>query len=87
MKKLSKKNEALLFHTLAVLSSLLLEYLDKIPKDATDIAEYKENLKLIEEVTEKVVDASYVEEIKSSTYINDLCKKVDTIIRKNFKNT
>jgi hypothetical protein len=85
MKKLSKKNEALLFHKISVLSSLLLDYLEEVPEGNALLPKYKEGLALTEECAVKIVDAAYTEEVKKSTYIGTLAKQVDTIIRKNYK--
>lgn len=80
----SPKQIALLSHKLIVLADLMIESLDELGYDETH--ELYSNLKVIEQNSCKLIEAAFdVKNVRNSTYLGDLSKKVDTVIRKNFK--
>lgn len=85
MKKLTKKRIDTIYHKISVLSSLMLEAIEELENQRPTNKEFKESLENVEEMSVKILDASFVEEIKKNTYFTDLSNKVDTIIRKNYQ--
>tara|TARA_R110000822_G_scaffold254802_2_gene380979 strand:+ start:309 stop:581 length:273 start_codon:yes stop_codon:yes gene_type:complete len=85
-KTLKEKNQTI--HTISVLCSLLLENIDKLSNQSSNEnrESFKNHLSELEKVCEIIIDESAVKEVKSSTYIQSMCNKLDTIIRKNFIN-
>jgi HD-like signal output (HDOD) protein len=84
-KTLKEKNQTV--HTISVLCSLLLENIDKLSNQSTNEnrEDFKDNLQEVEKVCEIIIDGSAVKEVKNSTYIQGMANKLDTIIRKNFR--
>jgi len=79
MKPKEKKIE---MHKLFCLSNLLLESLDTLNPTTPKMVKYREDLiGLCEEMNRNVED-TYT--IQKSTYFQDICNKIDTILRKNF---
>lgn len=87
MKKLTEKQESQELHKISVLSSLLLESIEVlgVGNNQRGGEKFKTHLTEIEEICETIVDSSAIKQIKSSTYLQEIANKVDTIIRKNFK--
>jgi len=83
---MTAKNEAKLCHTIAVLISLLADYTDDLTPDGHIALQFKEKALELMPLADAMLEATYnVKEISSSTYINDLSNKIDTVIRHNFK--
>lgn len=79
MKPKEKKME---MHKLFCLSNLLLESLDTLNPTTLKMVKYREDLiGLCEEMNRNVED-TYT--IQKSTYFQDICNKIDTVLRKNF---
>ena len=87
MKKFTTKQENQALHKISILSSLLIDSIEDlgIGDNGQKAEVFKGHLEEVEKICEIIVDSSAVKEIKSSTYIQDIVNKVDTIIRKNFK--
>jgi hypothetical protein len=85
---MTPKQRAQKAHSIAVLFTLLSEYIDDFSPNspAGELMKLKalEILPLADKITDSVFD---IKSIRSSTYINDLANKIDTIIRQNFKKT
>lgn len=68
---------------LVCLSWLLIETLDELNVDTIKMLKYKKDLtNFIEILNDDLADTTA---IQKSTYFNDLTNKIDTVIRKNFK--
>jgi uncharacterized lipoprotein len=86
MKKTRKeKNQTV--HTISVLCSLLLENIDKLSMHSNNQNrdDFKNHLSELEKVCEIIIDDSAVKEVKNSTYIQQMVTRLDTIIRKNYR--
>lgn len=78
---MNPKNQQKLAHKLVTLNYLLLDTLDDLNPSTAEILEYKTNLvKLAELLSDTIVDT---EVVQRTSYFQDLCNKVDTVIRKN----
>lgn len=83
---MTHKEEARLCHTIAVLISLLADYTDDLMPNSPIAIQFKEKALELMPLSDAMLEATYnVKEVSSSTYINDLSNKIDTIIRHNFK--
>lgn len=76
------KHKDQLMHKLVCLSHLLLENLDEL--QATTPKMQKARLDLIALFEEMNNELATTDTILKTTYFNDISKKIDTIIRKNF---
>lgn len=86
MSKPSKKEQAVMYHKLAVLSSLMSETIDDIKSAGVEFPELVRPIKEVQQRTCLILTEVFqIESVRSSTYLTDLGNKVDTIIRKNFK--
>lgn len=75
-----RKNQ--LMHKLVCLSHLMLENLDELQATTPKMKKAQTDLiSLFEELNNEL---SSTDTIQKSTYFNDISKKIDTIIRKNF---
>ena len=80
---MTPKQKNINMHKLFCLSSLLLETLDELKVTTPKMINYRKDLiGLCEEMNRNVED-TYT--IQKSTYFQDICNKIDTIMRKNFK--
>ena len=82
---MKQKEEAQYCHTIASLITLLADYMhDLMP--TTEIAkDFKEKANELMPMAEQMLEAAFnVKEVRTSTYINDLINKIDTVVRKNF---
>ena len=68
---------------LVCLSWLLVETLDDLKVDTSKMLKYKKDLTDFVETLND--DLANTRAIQKSTYFNDLTNKIDTVIRKNFK--
>ena len=74
-----KQNQ--LAHKLVTLNLLLLDNIDELKPRTKEILGYKEALiNFAEKLNEEIGDTVG---IQKTTYFQDLCNKVDTVIRKN----
>jgi hypothetical protein len=65
---------------------LLADKMDELMPDTKMASDFKEKAKELMPIAESMMEAAFdVEEVRTSTYINDLSNKIDTVIRKNFK--
>ena len=78
---MSKRKDQLM-HKLVCLSHLMLENLDEL--QATTSKMKKARLDLIALFEEMNNELATTDTILKTTYFNDISKKIDTIIRKNF---
>ena len=78
---MSKRKDQLM-HKLVCLSHLMLENLDEL--QATTPKMKKAQMDLIALFEEMNNELSTTDTILKTTYFNDISKKIDTIIRKNF---
>ncbi len=80
------KKERVLYHKLSVLTNLLLMELDEMQPTAQIGATMHQKAKEFTEALEPFLVAAFdSEQVRSSTYLTDLSKKVDTVIRKNYE--
>lgn len=78
---MSKRNDTLL-HKLVCFSHLLLENLDDLKPTTDKMKKAKFDLiTLFEELNNELATS---DTIQKTTYFNDMSKKIDTIIRKDF---
>jgi hypothetical protein len=83
---MTKKEEAKLCHTIAVLISLLADYTDDLIPNGPIAQQFKEKALELTPLSEAMLEATYnIKQVSSSTYITDLSNKIDTVIRHNFK--
>jgi hypothetical protein len=79
------KKERILFHKIAVLSNLLIMELDEMKLTAEMGINLHQKAKEFIETLEPFVESSFdSEQVRSGTYLIELCHKVDTVIRKNY---
>ena len=83
MKKINKKNK-LNSHKFTVLCSLLLESIDDMNIDSPLVKEYSANLKVLSDTSGLILERT-TGITKSSTYIQEISNKVDSIIRNHYK--
>lgn len=82
----NNKKSAVQSHKIAALCYLLAEALQEVGANAETALEMKANAEVLGAQCEKVLeDLFQVKQIKGSTYLTDLCNKVDTVIRKNYQ--
>jgi hypothetical protein len=80
------KKERVLYHKLAVLTNLLLLELDEMKPSATIGANMHQKAKEFIDTLEPFLEAAFdSKQVRSGTYLIDLCHKVDTVIRKNYE--
>ncbi len=76
------KRKQILCHKLVCLSHLMLENLDELNPTTEKMKKSKLDLiALFEELNNELASS---DTIQKSTYFNDMSKKIDTIIRKDF---
>lgn len=82
----NNKKSAVQSHKIAALCYLLAEALQEVGANAETALEMKANAEVLGVQCEQVLeDLFQVKQIKGSTYLTDLCNKVDTVIRKNYQ--
>lgn len=82
----NNKKSAVQSHKIAALCYLLAEALQEVGANAETALEMKANAEVLGAQCENVLeDLFQVKQIKGSTYLTDLCNKVDTVIRKNYQ--
>lgn len=75
-----------LSHKLVVLSNLMVETLDDIEACSDSSLEFRAKCKELLPFCETMIgDVFQLQQIKSTTYLMDLSNKVDTVIRREFK--
>ena len=80
------KKERILYHKLAVLSNLLIMELDEMKPTASVGSNLHQKAKDFVKALEPFIEASFdSEQVRSGTYLIDVCHKVDTVIRKNYE--
>ena len=86
MKKQTPKEEAMCCHTIVVLVSLLAEYTNDITPNSPMVKLFKEQAEKLMPMAEELLKGAYdIKEVRQGTYLNELCNKVDTVVRKNFE--
>jgi hypothetical protein len=76
------KRKSVLMHKLVCLSHLMLENLDELNPTTEKMKKAKSDLiALFEELNNELASS---DTIQKTTYFNDMSKKIDTIIRKDF---
>lgn len=88
MSKISKKEKNRIFHKYLVESMLLLHTMDELKQinefNDTSI-KFKDNLEYnTRECEELLKNVFKINSISSTTYIQELANKIDTVIRKNY---
>ena len=84
--KLTPKRRTQLSHKLIVLSDLILENLDELQATNELSKEMVSGIEKLKGNCESLIDPVYkIDSIACSTYLQDLSKKVDTVIRKNLE--
>lgn len=80
------KKERVLFHKIAVLSNLLIMELDEMKPTAEIGVNLHQKAKEFAEALEPFLESAFdSEQVRSGTYLINLCHKVDTVIRKNYE--
>jgi hypothetical protein len=69
-------------HKLFCLTSLLLESLDTLKPTTPKMIKYRDDLIGLCEEMNKNVEDTYT--IQKGTYFQDICNKINTVLRKNF---
>lgn len=83
---MNPKKEAQTTHKIAALCYLLAEALEDVGANAETALEMKNEAQSLGTKCQNVLeDLFQVKQIKGSTYLTDLCNKVDTVIRKNYQ--
>lgn len=83
---MSPKEEAQCCHTIVVLASLLAEYTNDLTPGSAMAVTFKQQAEKLMPYAEDLLSNAYdIKEVRSGTYLNELCNKVDTVIRKNFE--
>lgn len=82
----NNKKSAVQSHKIAALCYLLAEALEDAGANAETALEMKVEAQSLGKKCENVLEDLFkVKQIKGSTYLTDLCNKVDTVIRKNYQ--
>ena len=85
MGKVSPKKFAQLCRKLVVLSDLIIDVVDEIEQCGHDEEQFKQDLNAVRDKCIATVNAAYsVDSVMNSTYVGQLSKQIDTMIRKNF---
>lgn len=85
-KKLSPKETSILCHKVAVLISLLSDYTEELYPETGVPQQFRERAQEMMPLANELLKNLYdIPEVRTSTYINDLANKVDTILRKNYE--
>lgn len=86
-KKISPKRFAILCHKLAILCDLQIDLIQEInPDEDSELFDFKIHLKNCEKHCEKIVNEVFqVESISKGSYFHELSKKVDTLLRNEYK--
>lgn len=72
-------------HKLVVLADLMLETIDDLTPFLGESVEMTQACNIMKEECMGLLESIYgIEEVRKSTYMGELSKKVDTCIRKNF---
>jgi hypothetical protein len=83
---MNPKKEAQTTHKIAVLCYLLSETLQEYGAETQESKDIVTDCNNLNTKLENVLDDLFqVKQIKGSTYLIDLCNKVDTVIRKNYQ--
>jgi hypothetical protein len=81
----SPKRQAVICHKIAALSYLLAEALDELNPEVADSNPFKKQCDaMADKCNEIVSDVFGVQEIASSTYLQNMSTQVDTAIRRNY---
>ena len=73
-------------HKIAALSQLLVESLQDVEADSKWALDIMDNCKSLQEKLEPAVDQIYkIKGVSNSVYMQELTNKIDTIMRKNYK--
>lgn len=84
--KANPKQFAQLCRKLVVLSDLLIDTTEELEKHGPVEKDFKIHLDAVKRKCEITLEAAYgVDKVMNSTYIGELSKRIDTIIRKNFE--
>lgn len=82
---MTHKEEAQLCHKIASLVTLLADYTHELMPETETAKQFKEKSLELMPIAEIMLEAAFnVKEVRTSTYLQDLSNKIDTIIRKNF---
>jgi hypothetical protein len=81
----SPKRQAVICHKIAALSYLLSEALDELNPEVGDSNPFKKQCDaMADKCNEIVEDVFGIQEISSSTYLQNMSNQVDTAVRKNY---
>ena len=86
-RKMTPKESAQAAHLVAICSYLIMENLDGVMELNPDAAELiKKEFSTVQKVCETISTAAFgVKEVSSTTYMQDMANKINTVIRKNSK--
>lgn len=85
IKKSSPKAVAESAHLIAICSYLIMENIDNV-MESEDAELVKKEFEVVTRFCETTTDSVFgIKEISSTTYIQDMCNKINTVIRKNAK--
>lgn len=82
---MTHKEESQLCHTIASLITLLADYTHELMPETETANQFKEKALELMPIAEIMLEAAFnVKEVRTSTYLQELSNKIDTVIRKNF---
>jgi hypothetical protein len=85
-KKLTPKRQAQLSHKIIVLCDLMIDTLDELEVTSKMGVEMKVLAeRMLDNCVKLTNDAFAIQSIRSSTYIQELSNKVDTVIRRSYE--
>jgi len=88
MSKKNKTKKAILAHKLLTLISCTLETLDELKANSKDAEKLTSTINKMIPQLEEVIEGTFKRSsyLRSQTYLNDMQKRFETIIRKNYQN-
>ena len=82
---MTHKEESQLCHKIASLVTLLADYTHELMPETETAKQFKEKALELMPIVEIMLEAAFnVKEVRTSTYLQELSNKIDTVIRKNF---
>jgi|SRR5690554_2790619 len=87
------KKQQILYRRLSIMAELILQTFEDLEREQKDkrfrvskhFEQYRQDVDRIKVMSENILEIIFKEkELRSSTYFNDLVKKIDTVIRKEF---
>lgn len=84
--KLPPKKQRQLYHKIAILSDILIDTIDELGQDANIVGKsFKNSLEISKSHCESIVKAAFDVSPETGEYLNNISKKIDTVLRQNYK--